>query len=219
MVFLQLFLVLAPIGSFSMVSSTPISTNTSAVAEGILVIGGYLLYQSVELWSPSDPEEGNCQLKDYPREMESGPTANLVSGQLVACYGDSCEIYNGGGEWQHLANTSSTRQYHSSAVKDDDDRILLIGGWFSNSTEWIPVDGSPSQPGPFHVRHGHSHCTVQLSSNLILVTGGDSSYNFVTSYHLSGNGDETPLTSLKQGRRKHACGVYQDAGGQQVRRL
>ena len=218
MIFLQLFLVLAPIGSFSMVSSTPISTNTSAVAEGILVIGGYLLYQSVELWSPSDPEEGNCQLKDYPREMESGPTANLVSGQLVACYGDSCEIYNGGGEWTHLADTSSTRRFHSSAVKDDD-RILLIGGEDSRSTEWISVDGSPSQPGPFHVRHGDSHCTIQVSSDLIVVTGGWDTWDLVTSYQLSGNGDETPLTPMKQGREYHACGVYQDAGGQQVRRL
>ena len=78
------------------------------------------------------------------------PTANLVSGQLVACYDDSCEIYNGGGEWKHLVDTSPRRTAHSSAVKDDD-RILLLGGAYSNSTEWILVDGSPSQPGPFNV--------------------------------------------------------------------
>ena len=151
--------------------------------------------------------------------MDYDPTANLVSGQLVACMDDSCEIYNGGGEWTHLVNTSSTRTSHSSAVKDDDDRILLIGGQFVRSTEWISVDGSPSQPGPFDVRHGSQHCTIQLSSDLIVVTGGATTYDFVTSYHLSGNGDETPLTPLKQGRYQHACGVYQDAGGQQVRRL
>ena len=150
--------------------------------------------------------------------MYYGPTANLVSGQLVACYGDSCEIYNGGGEWTHLVDTSSPRYAHSSAVKDDD-RILLIGGAYSRSTEWISVDGSPSQPGPFHVRHGGDHCTIQLSSDLIVVTGGYDTYDFVTSYQLTGNGDETPLTPMKQGRADHACGVYQDAGGQQVRRL
>merc|ERR1712037_102317 len=38
----------------------------------------------------------------------------------------------------------------------------------------------------------------------------------VTSYQLTGNGDETPLTPMNQGRYDHACGVYQDAGGQQV---
>merc|ERR1719264_646491 len=153
MVFLQLFLVLIPICSFSVVSSTAISTNTSGAAEdiGILVIGGDSYYEnSVEYWSPSDPEEGSCKLNDYPREMYNGPTANLVSGQLVACYGDSCEIYNDGGEWTHLADTSY-REKHSSAVKDDENRILLIGGTYSSQgTEWILVDGSPSQPGPFH---------------------------------------------------------------------
>ena len=104
-------------------------------------------------------------------------------------------------------------------MKEDDDRILLIGGRDSRSTEWISVDGSPSQPGPFDVRHGYYHCTIQVSSDLILVTGGRNTYDLVTSYHLSGNGDETPLTPMNQGRDSHACGVYQDAGGQQVRRL
>ena len=102
--------------------------------------------------------------------MYSGPTANFVSGQLVACQGDSCEIYNGGGEWVHLADTRSSREYHSSAVKDDES-ILLIGGAFSTSTEWIWVDGSPSQPGPFDVRHGEMHCTAQLSEDLVVVSG------------------------------------------------
>ena len=78
--------------------------------------------------------------------MDYGPTANLVSGQLVACYDDSCEIYNGAGEWHYLVETSSTRIYHSSAVKED--RILLIGGSQSRSTEWISVDGSRAQLGP-----------------------------------------------------------------------
>ena len=156
--------------------------------------------------------------------MDSGASVNLVSGQLIACVWDSCDIYNGGGEWTHLVDTISTRTGHSSVVKDD--RILLIGGsfdmhgGFANSTEWISVDGSPSQPGPFNVRHGPSHCTVQLSSDLIVVIGGTDgtdTYDLVTSYHLSGNGDETPLTPMKQSSL--ACGVYQDAGGQQVRRL
>ena len=151
--------------------------------------------------------------------MYDGPTANLVSGRLVACYDDSCEIYNGGGEWQRLVDTSSRRELHSSAVREDEKRILLIGGQYSRSTEWISVDGSPSQPGPFNVRHGEQHCTILISSDLILVTGGYNTFDRVTSYQLSGNGDETPLTPMNQGRYDHACGVYQDAGGQQVRRL
>jgi len=203
--------------------------------DGILVIGGHSesAEQSVEFWSPSNPEEGSCQLNDYPRYMGEGPTANLVSGQLVACNKDSCEIFNGkqvehkykGSKWGRLTSTRSRRREQSSAVIGDD-RILLIGGHYSNSTEWISVDGSPSQPGPFDVRHGEAHCTIQLSSNLLVITGGDRVAqdgtglagigNLVTSYNMNGNGEETPLTSMNQGRWHHACGVYRDAGGHQV---
>merc|ERR1712130_784397 len=192
-------------------------TTTTAIAEdiGILVIGGDPYpSKSVEFWSPSDPEEGSCQLNDYPRVMYDGPTANLVSGQLVACALDSCEIYNGGGEWSHLVDTISRRYYHSSAVKEN--RILLIGGQNSRSTEWISLDGSPSQPGPFDVRHGWDHCSAQISEDLIVVSGGDYTSELVTLYQLTGDVDETPLTSMNRGRRGHACGVYRDAGGKQV---
>ena len=109
------------------------------------------------------------------------------------------------------------RYYHSHAVKEG--RILLIGGYYSRSTKWIAVDGSPSQPGPFDVRHGPWHCTIQLSANSILVTGGPDTNEYVTKvtkYELS-DGKETPLTPMLQSRSHHRCGVYQDAGGQQVR--
>ena len=123
---------------------------------GILVIGSYnppSARRSVELWSPAE----SCVLEDYPRYMNDGPTANLVSGELVACYEDTCDIYDNG-EWNHLVDTRERRTEHSTAVKDD--RLLLIGGLRSRTTEWIPIDGSPSQPGPFDIRHELSHCTV-----------------------------------------------------------
>ena len=184
------------------------------------MIGGYnppSANQSVEFWSPTNPEEGSCQLSNYPKEMDYSPTANLVSGQLVACYENSCEIYNNGGEWNQLSETRSRRRGHSSAVKED--RILLIGGFDSSSTEWISVEGSPSQPGPFDVRHEFSHCTIQPSADIIVVTGGrEGTFEYVTEYKLS-DGNETPLTPMVQGRYGHACGLYQDAGGQQVRRV
>jgi len=212
MVFLpasQLFFLLIPICSFSVVS-------TARSSPGILVIGGHSssASRSVEFWSPANPEEGSCELSDYPRGMYFGPTANLVSGQPITCYGDSCEIYNNG-QWDHLTETRSRREGHSSAVRED--RILLIGGRASSSTEWISADGSPSQAGPFEVRHGSEHCTIQLSADLIVVTGGRDTESYVTEYQLSGNdGNETPLTPMSQSRRYHACGVYQGAAGQQV---
>ena len=55
--------------------------------------------------------------------------------------------------------------------------------------------------------------------NSIVVTGGEETLDYVTSYHLTDNGNETSLTPMSQGRYVHACGVYQDAGGKQVRIL
>ena len=203
-------------------------------SSGILVIGGQPGWPgtadpSVEFWTAADPEEGSCVnpeerscadpeerscvLNDYPRSMGAGPTADLVSGQLVACYGPMCEVYDGR-EWVHLVATRETRFYHSSAVNGD--RILLIGG-LSRSTEWIPADGSPSQSGPFEVRHGQNHCTIQLSPNTIVVTGGFESEEYVTEYQLTGDATEFHLTSMKYGGRSyHACAAYIEPGGKQV---
>ena len=201
--------------------------------------------RSVELWSPEGVRPGSCTLKDYPREMNKGPTANLVSGKLVACFGRDCEIYNNG-EWNHLVKTREicrkdyrragggfivykhsnkevcspvTRKYHSSLTTEDG-RLLLIGGWYSKTTGWIPIDGSPSQPGPFKIRHQSKHCTLQISNEIIIVTGGmRETATYVTEYRLTGDGNETPLPPLTQPRMDHACGVYRGAGGEQVRRV
>ena len=190
-------------------------------SSGILVLGGHpdeTADQSVEFWSPTGQ---SCILSNYPRKMEMGPTVDLVSDHLVACYYHTCEIYREG-SWQHLQNMTGNggplgRKDHNSATTKD--AVLLIGG-FSSTTEWIPVDGSPSQPGPFSVRrHGPGHCTIQLSDDVIVVTGGVSNvvdpYQYVTQYQMT-DGTETPLTSLGQPRYAHACGVYQDTNGQQV---
>jgi len=196
-------------------TTTTTTTTTTSVSEptnGILVIGGNPSSQSVEFWSAAEPEQGSCVLNDYPRQMWDSPTVNLVSGHLVACYEDTCEIYREG-SWQHLQDTTASRTLHSSATRED--AVLLIGGDYSYSTEWIAVDGSAAKPGPFTVRHGHLHCTIQLSDDIIVVTGGWQTEAFVTEYHLE-DGTETALTPLGQPRWVHACGVYLDADGQQV---
>ena len=182
-----------------------------------MVIGGIpypSAAQSVEFWSAADPEQESCVLNEYPREMQEGPTVNFVSCRLVACYLDTCEIYQDV-SWQHLQNTMHTRRYHSSATRED--AVLLIGGFDSKTTEWIPVNGSAAQPGPFTVRHGDGHCTMQISDDIIVVTGGYATYVYVTEYHLT-DGTETNLTSLSKPRHDHACAVYQNADGQQVRK-
>ena len=107
---------------------------------------------------------------------------------------------------------------HSASAQNGTAMLLIgaSGGSFKHSTEWIPVDGSPSQPGTFSVRHGSDHCTIQLSSNHILLTGGSGTEDYVTGYQLDAlDGDMTLFNGMKHGRRGHACGAYQ-AGGQQV---
>ena len=185
---------------------------------GILVIGGSYWSSSssssVEFWSPANnTKEESRTLSDYPRSMQHGPTANFVAGNLVACFADSCERYDNGA-WIKIADTRSRRFYHSSAQSDD--RILLIGGIESRSTEWIPMDGGPSEQGSSDVRHGGSHCTIQVSSDVIVVTGGFKTYDYVTEYKLAGDATETVMTTLITGRDRHACGVYRQADGQQV---
>ena len=175
---------------------------------GILVIGGFDTPLSVEFWSAGR----TCVLSDYPREMKWGPTVNLVSGGLVACYYPNCEIYQNG-SWQRLQNTINRRERHSSVAVED--AVLLIGGEYSRTTEWIPVDGSPAGDGPFTVRHGNNHCTLKISTDVIVLTGGQYTEDLVTQYQLS-DGKANFLTSMVQQRFAHACGVYLDADDQQV---
>ena len=157
-------------------------------------------------------------MNNYPREMSDGPTVNLVSDRLVACQYDTCEFYRNG-SWQHLAGTLHTRQDHSSATTDG--AVLLIGGSRSQeTTEWIPVDGSPAQTGPFYIRHGFDHCTIQVNALTIVVTGGyistsPYSQDYVTEYQLN-DVTETQLTPLLTPRREHACGSFLNDNGQQV---
>ena len=146
------------------------------------------------------------------------PTANFVSGKLVSCYKASCDIYNDG-MWTELVKTRVSRIMHSTVQTEN--QILLIGGFQTHSTEWIPVDGSPSQPGPFEVRNREWHCTIQVSLHTLVVTGGrvheTAAENYVTEYQLTGDGAERVLNGMITGRYLHACGHYRDADGQQVR--
>ena len=116
------------------------------------------------------------------------------------------------GKWQHLEDTIRQRRWHTSVTIRD--RVLLIGGEFAKTTEFIPVDGTGASPGPFEVKHLHVKCAIKISDDVVVMTGGAGSSE-VTEYHLA-DGRETALTPLTQGRDVHTCAVYQDTDGQQV---
>merc|ERR1719209_2422413 len=61
------------------------------------------------------------------------------------------------------------------------------------------MDGSAPHPGPFTVRHGSFHCTIQVSANVLVVAGGWGTEDYVTQYQIN-DGTEMPLTSLGQPR-------------------
>ena len=105
----------------------------------------------MEFWSSTNADQESCQLSDYPREMNYGPTVRLAGEKLIACGDRSCDIYQEG-VWKHLQDTIERRRSHS--VVGLEAKLLLIGGIDSTSTEFIPVDGSGAYRGPFTVRHG-----------------------------------------------------------------
>ena len=188
-------------------------TNITKLSSGIMAIGPA---HSVEFWSAVNPDEGSCVTADYPREMNYGPTANFVAGQLVACGENRCDVYVAG-QWVFLVTTLAERRYHSSVVRGD--RILLIGG-DSRTTEWISLDGSSPETGPFETRHGGLQCTIQVSSDVIIMLSGWGSGGKVTEYRLDVPNEGTPLTDrLDDQTRNAACGVYQNVAGQQVKLL
>ena len=131
-------------------------------------------------------------------------TVNSLSDQIIACYGDSCDVMDAG-QWVHLVNTVERRQYHSSMVITDG--VMLLGGAGTKTTEVIPPTGE-AQPGEFLIGHGDAHCTIALSTTLAIVTGGGGTLDIVTSYLLPG-GSPRPLPSLQEGRYGHACSSYQ----------
>ena len=79
------------------------------------------------------------------------------------------------------------------------------------------MDGSAARPGPFTVMNGYRACTIQINEDVIVVTGGAYTEDFVTKYRLD-NGKETPLPPLVQPRYDHACAVYEDKHGDKVKK-
>ena len=114
------------------------------------------------------------------------------------------------GRWETLQNTSHWRVAHTSAITPDG--ILLVGGSGSpDTTELIPVDGSPSREG-FPLDPGRQfHCSIQVSETTIVLTGGLSTEFLVTEHSQLEDLEEvvtTELANLTTGRYYHACGIY-----------
>ena len=172
------------------------------------MVGGYGAETSAEVWAPP-PEETHCNLPSLPSNMWDGLTADTVEGRVLACYNDSCLELTGSG-WEARSSTLHNRSFHTSAVTSEG--LLLLGGLDSPlTTELLPADGGPSRES-FPLQPGRQdHCSIQVSADTIVLTGGLYTESLVTELYGLGTGGEVTsreLPSLLHPRYIHICGAY-----------
>ena len=186
-------------------TATPISTTTVKKREGLFIVGDLESDHPPELWSP----EHSCQLGLLGNQAMDSFTLNTVNKVVINCHNDKCERLDETGSWTLVTNTLANRKYHTSAVYESE--ILLIGGTSDpTSTEWIPLDGSQARSG-FQINPGREkHCSIQPSSNVVILTGGrgTGTGNLVTQFILPDGVSPTALPPLNVPREIHACGAY-----------
>ena len=173
--------------------------------EGLFIVGDLETDHPPELWSP----DHSCQLGQLGNQAMNSFTLNTVNKVVINCHNDKCERLDETGSWTLVTNTLVNRNYHTSAVYESE--ILLIGGAgdeAKTSTEWIPLDGSQARSG-FQINFGREkHCSIQISSNVVILTGGLGTGNLVTQFVLPDGASPTALPPLNVPREIHACGAY-----------
>ena len=148
----------------------------------------------------------------YPRDMDWGPTVNILADSLIGCYGDFCDIFQEGSWQPNWKHTNATRVEHSSVTdRDFNSAVFLLGGSGSNSTEWIRLGDLSPPLAQRSIAHGLGQCTIQPFGNVFVVTGGNGTEHVATAYYLYLSYEVRPLAPLGKPRRDHACGFYYDS--------
>merc|ERR1712223_2313763 len=170
---------------------------------GLLLAGGNSI-NPAQFWTK---DSGTCALPSL-LSTDSGHTVDLVSNTLVDCHGRTCSQLTPLNGWEVLVEP---RLGHTSAVLEDD-LLLLVGGRDSpETTELVDLAKGKSMIG-FSVQRGRRfHCSTQLTSDTIVLTGGLGTETIVS--ELSNLREPEPslrdLPSLQEGRRAHGCGSYE----------
>jgi len=203
-----IFLVVLHLASSSSSTSGPLSNRT-----GLVAVGGYHsgCLSSAEVWLPNSLP---CLLPDLPDGMY-GNTVSALEEKLVVCYNVTCWQLTDESGWEVLATTKQSRRYHSAASTSHG--LLLLGGSDSPETTEILQDNESLQS--FALSPGRkNHCSIQVDSSTIVLTGGSRTTSTVTEISNVGNEEVSigDLPSLITGRRNHACGIYTTAANQQV---
>ena len=172
---------------------------------GLLLAGGNSI-NSAQLWTT---DSGSCALPPL-LDTKSGHTVDSVSGSLVDCHGTSCNQLTLDDGWVEVVRLVEQRLGHTSAIISDD-LLLLVGGQeSSNTTELVDI-GRGESKASFTLQPGRQyHCSIQLTSDTVVLTGGSGTETLVTEF--SNLGESEPLmkelAGLQDGRRAHACGSY-----------
>merc|ERR1719507_2994430 len=97
-----------------------------------------------------------------------------------------------------------------SAVLSDDLLLLLGGQESSDTTELVDI-AKGETTASFTLRPGRQfHCSIQLTSDTVVLTGGLSTETLVTEISNLGEAETLvkELPALQEGRRAYACGSY-----------
>ena len=190
--------------------------------------------RSVTLWAP---QRKQCSLPSLPPSTPPvwydwmDHTIDWVEkyGKLVACTclgSDNkkciCVQFKSG-NWTHLGNFTHVRYHQTSAVIGS--HILLVGGYFNstvlNSMEYMSIEDGTSVEGPPMVHARFSHCSIQVDSSTIILTGGQGSeygkaMSSVIKYSELGVDKQsisTEMSPMNRARASHACGEFKRSTG------
>jgi len=178
---------------------------TTRSETGLLVVGGEGGLQSVEFWAPP-PLSAQCFLSDLPH-WNFYHSLDSLNGEVILC-GDSYCSRLKGDKWEEAAQLVEKRWRHTSVVTSRG--LMLLGGQASpNTTELVSMEGGgtkellPLEPPRL------DHCSIQVSEDVVVLTGGRGTEFLVTEHNLSQREARVKqLPSLETGRRYHACGHY-----------
>jgi len=174
--------------------------------KGILISGGDGT-GTVEVYSLNN----HCVLPSLPVEM-----ADHTSDEGTLCGGDysrnTCITFSSG-KWVTSHALAQARSLHTSWNNKEEGKIILLGGYYSRTSETITEGENNGVPG-FPMKYKTWQACAITEETSVIITGGRDTLRTVSRYGTGGHIEDLP--SLNQGRINHGCGAYTDDSGEQV---
>ena len=154
----------------------------------------------------------------------AGATGAIVSGRPVICGGKSghhtyrSECYHHSkttNTWTFLTPMTTKRSFTASVPLNG--KLWVMGGYahpntILSSTEFLPLDGGPSQPGPELPYPRDGHCAVTLSTGQVMLLGGAyPEKKSVIRFDPATETFNTSMPSMRFDRYSFGCTVFNSA--------